>query len=80
MKEHMAQKVELARMMWYDGTAEAAVSELLDERRRIGEVAAVLRLVLENAVAIFEEEGGAEAEGEYGWGMGLVWLSGLERI
>jgi hypothetical protein len=60
MQVQTAHKVELARALWYDG---AAGSELMDERRRIGEVAEVLRCVLENAMAIFDEDdGGVEAE------------------
>jgi hypothetical protein len=64
MRVQTAQKVELARALWYDG---AAASELMDERRRIGEVAEVLGCVLENAVAIFEKGD------DDGWVKAAVW-------
>ena len=64
MQTQTAQKFDLVRSFWYEGAAEAAGRELLDKRRRIEEVTAVLRCVLENAGTIFEEE----AEEEYGSG------------
>ena len=79
LQAQSAQKVELARTLWHEGAADAAEaaiaagSKLADVRRRIVEVAAVLRCVLENAVAIFEEDDGErKVEGGSGNGVSVV--------
>lgn len=64
----MAQKVELAKMLWqynHDTACSAlSVSEMQYERKRICEIAAVFECIIEHAMAIFEED---DAEGECHW-------------